>query len=158
MLQNIQSMPERWGGINSLIGNWLAERQELIARYVGLTELASQSAPSPAMQEQLDTFCEVLVDYVSAGHFEVYEQLAWEAELLDEEKRKLTTATMARIAATTSVALDFNDNFQQAPCLSLLDELPRALSSLGQTLESRFELEDFLIQTLHEVHRPTLTA
>lgn len=158
MLQNIHSMPERWGGINSLIGNWLAERQELITRYVGLTEIAAQQAPTPAMQEQLDAFCEVLVDYVSAGHFEVYEQLAWEAELLDEDDRKLTTATMARISATTSIALDFNDNFLKAPCLSLLDELPAALSSLGQTLETRFELEDLLIQSLHEVHRPTLTV
>ncbi len=158
MLQNIHSMPERWGGINSLIGNWLGERQELIARYVGLTEIASQHAPDPAMQEQLDAFCEVLLDYVSAGHFEVYEQLAWEAEMLDEEQRRLATATMARITATTSLALDFNDKFQQAPCLSLLDELPRALSSLGQMLETRFELEDLLIQSLHEVHRPTLTV
>lgn len=158
MLQHIDSMPERWGGINALIGNWLGERQELIARYVKLTELAAQHAPNQALQTQLDSFCEVLVDYVSAGHFEVYEQLMWEAEHLKEDGTQLASATIPRIAATTNVALDFNDNFQQAPCLSLLDELPQALSSLGQTLETRFELEDLLIHSLHEAHRPTADA
>ncbi len=158
MLQNIQSIPERWGGINSLIGNWLGERQDLIARYVGLTELAAQLTPNQALQTQLDAFCEVLVDYVSAGHFEVYEQLMWEAEHFEDDGLRLANATIPRITATTNVALDFNDNFQHAPCLSLLDELPRALSALGQTLETRFELEDMLIQSLHEAHRPVATA
>lgn len=154
MLQNIHSLPERWGGINQLIGNWLGERQALIARYVALTEAAAQQS-SQALQSQLDGFCELLVDYVSAGHFEVYEQLMWEAEQGEDDSLQLANAIIPRIASTTNIALDFNDNFQQAPCLSLLDELPGALSSLGQTLETRFEMEDVLIHSLHEAHRPT---
>ena len=69
MLQNYQSEQPAWTGVNHLLSKWLVERQELIRLYCSLTD---ESSDRPMFLRRLETFCEVLVDYLSAGHFEVF--------------------------------------------------------------------------------------
>ena len=90
---------------SSLLQRWLVERQELLSRYCALSTTLKQSASSAATRGKLDRFCEVLVDYVSAGHFEVYR------ELLEAGERRGVAdgaALYRQIVPTTAVALDFN--------------------------------------------------
>lgn len=60
---------------------------------------------------------------------------------------------LPRIEQTTEVALNFNDRLDGRE-LSEEDvkELFGELSKLGETLETRFEMEDFLIEHLHNAH------
>ena len=78
MLENCKSAKERWGGVSEIIDRWLQERQELIVRYYDLVSVDSFPDVEAAVQH-LRTFCQLLVDYASAGHFEVFDQLIAEA-------------------------------------------------------------------------------
>lgn len=152
MLERCQNAQERWGGVNQLIDRWLQERRELVGVFTTLTDNAQSAA------EGLQHFCEILVDYVSAGHFEVYEQLTGEAKAFgDQRGLELAKQIYPRIETITEVALAFNDRCDNGDCRdtsSLLTEL----KSLGQLLHERFELEDCLIEVLHKAHQERAAA
>jgi regulator of sigma D len=151
MLENCKNAADRWGGVSDLIDKWLKERQELI---VGLCELSANSGSSQEYKaEKFQSFCQVLVDYVSVGHFEVYEQLVAEAAEYDDGGLELAKSILPRIEKFTEQALAFNDRFDNIHKVDDgIEGLMEALESLGKTLEERFELEDTLIETLHQAH------
>lgn len=150
MLESCQNAQERWGGVHLLIDRWLQERHELVAAYAAVGE--SPKAPS-ANAQTLQKFCEILVDYVSAGHFEVYEQLTNEAKAFgDERGLELAKQIYPRIEAITEVALSFNDRCDNGDCRDNVS-LGEELKHLGQLLHERFELEDCLIEVLHNAHQ-----
>ena len=78
MLENCRTAKERWGGVHQLIDRWLKERQELLVHYCDLSDTARDTA-SENLGRKLERLCQILVDYTSAGHFEIYEQLNQEA-------------------------------------------------------------------------------
>lgn len=155
MLDNCQNAQERWGGVHLLIDRWLQERHELVSAYSLLSEAAQ---PTAANAPELQKFCQILVDYVSAGHFEVYEQLTSEAKAFgDVRGLELAKQIYPRIEAITEAALAFNDhcdNGDSGDSASLNAELKR----LGQMLHERFELEDCLIEVLHNSHQEQAVA
>ncbi|MDG1579632.1 sigma D regulator [Pseudomonas sp. GOM6] len=150
MLETCQNAQERWGGVHQLIDRWLQERHELVSAFVALNDAPQAVANNSA---DVQRFCEILVDYVSAGHFEVYEQLNGEAKAFgDQRGLELAKQIYPRIEAITEVALAFNDRCDNGDCrdgASLNAELKR----LGQLLHERFELEDCLIEVLHNSHQ-----
>lgn len=152
MLENCRTAKERWGGVSDLIDRWLKERQELIVHYCELSNTENGDATEESVRKFV-RLCEILVDYVSAGHFEVYEQLIQEAKEFNDGGLELAAKVYPRLEQTTEVALNFNDRLDggklsEAEVRSLFDDL----SKLGENLESRFEMEDFLIEHLHNVH------
>lgn len=152
MLENCRSAKERWGGVSDLIDRWLKERQELIVHYCELSG-TENGDNTDELAQKFVRLCEILVDYVSAGHFEVYEQLIREAKEFNDGGLELAAKVYPRLEQTTEVALNFNDRLDGGQLSDnevrgLFDEL----SKLGETLESRFEMEDFLIEQLHNVH------
>ncbi|MBS3803878.1 MAG: sigma D regulator [Oleiphilaceae bacterium] len=158
MLENYNSAKERWGGVSALIDGWLKERQQLIVRYCDLTG-ADADLDTPEVRARFNHLCEVLLDYVSAGHFEVYEQLIREAKEFDDGGLELVARVYPRIEQTTEVALAFNDQLEGLDVEeSELSGLFQSLSKLGESLETRFEMEDFLIEHLHNAHADDLTS
>ena len=155
MLDNCQNAQERWGGVHLLIDRWLQERHELVSAYSVLNDAPQPAAANAAAVQK---FCEILVDYVSAGHFEVYEQLTSEAKAFgDVRGLELAKQIYPRIEAITEAALVFNDhcdNGDNRDSVSLNAELKR----LGQMLHERFELEDCLIEVLHNAHQEQVVA
>jgi regulator of sigma D len=151
MLENCQSAKERWGGVSEIIDRWLQERQELLVRYCGLSDTPTATDAA----EQLQRVCQILVDYVSAGHFEIYDQLVKEGRefedqsALDEAKRLI-----GQIDETTEFALDFNDKYLETDDLTTLTN---DLSKLGEVLAIRFEAEDRMIEVLHVSHKDLVT-
>ena len=71
MLDNCQNAKERWGGVHQLIDRWLKERQELLVHYCDLSDTARGTA-SEDLGKKLERLCQILVDYTSAGHFEIH--------------------------------------------------------------------------------------
>jgi len=152
MLENCKNAKERWGGVNDLIDKWLKERQALIVKLCDLSVNPGSSQENKV--ERFQSFCQILVDYVSVGHFEVYEQLLSEAaQLRNEDGTELANRIIPKIQASTEVALDFNDRFDNIHKVDDgIEELIAELDNLGKTLEDRFELEDIMIESLHKAH------
>ena len=150
MLESCQNAQERWGGVHQLIDRWLQERHELVSAFGALSDTSASAA---IHNEDAQRFCQILVDYVSAGHFEVYEQLTVEAKAFgDQRGLELAKQIYPRIEAITEVALAFNDRCDSGDYrdgAALDGELKR----LGQLLHERFELEDCLIEVLHNAHQ-----
>jgi regulator of sigma D len=155
MLESCKNAQERWGGVHQLIDRWLTEREELVKAY---RELEAKSDTLGADHQVLLTFCEALVDYCSAGHFEVYEQLNSEAKAFgDERGLELADQYYPRINAITEKAMAFNDHCDNGDW-SHADEVAAELKALGGLLHERFELEDLLIEVLHTSHQDAVAV
>lgn len=90
------------------------------------------------------------MDYISAGHFTVYDQLVSEAA--KENTQVAADELYTQISATTDEALSFNDHYADIEKDEELHQFDRNLAKLGEQLEIRFELEDELIHALHTHH------
>ncbi len=150
MLDNC-TIEERWSGVNDMIDRWLQERQAIIVQFCALSGVHELSTGTDPSNVRLQKFCELLVDYISAGHFDVYYQLIREAEAFQDGSAEVAKSLMPEITATTETVMDFNDSYVDTQ--GSIETLPKSLSKLGETLASRFELEDQLIDTMHESHR-----
>ena len=150
MVKDNQKLQSHWSNVSQSIERWLEERRELLAKYCELTEIIDVDENAIAHAEQLEVFCELMVDYVSVGHFEIFDQLHKEGQLfedssgLDKEPNLLE-----KIQSTTEYVLDFNDKYLSS---NDVDALIIDLASLGETLAQRFALEDTLIDVLHSSH------
>ena len=150
MLENCKNAKERWGGVSEIIDRWLEERQTMLVQYCALSGL-DQDLSDLQRGEKLRSFCQILVDYVSAGHFEVYDQLIKEGrEFDDAEALQQASKLYDTIDKTTEKLLDFNDKYLETDDLS---SLTIDLSQLGEALEVRFSTEDRLISLLHTSHK-----
>jgi len=151
MLENCQNAKERWGGVSIIIDRWLQERQDMLVQYCAIGGADQASGNDEARGEKLRRLCQILVDYVSAGHFEIYDQLIKEGREFDDEEALHEAGRLFTIVDnTTEKLLDFNDKYLETDDLSSLDP---DLSSLGETLEIRFSAEDRMISVLHTSHK-----
>ena len=150
MLEGCKTAKERWGGVSEIIDRWLNGRQELIVLYCSVNGVGELNNDKRPLAIKLRELCQVLVDYVSAGHFEVYEQLNQEGLEHSDGSIEEAQPLYAQIESNTHLCLEFNDNCE---IMSNIRSLQDQLSTLGETLEERFMLEDKLIKILHESHR-----
>lgn len=151
MLENCQSAKERWGGVNNIIDRWLHERQQLLVDYCNLSSVQAFDEENIEHQEQVKRLCQILVDYASAGHFEVYDQLIKEGKDFNDKAGLSQAAQLYKVIdLTTEALLDFNDKYQETDDL---DDLTKDLSEMGQHLETRFTAEDQMIEVLHTSHK-----
>ncbi len=150
MLENCKSAKERWGGVSEIIDRWLQARQDMLVQYCSLSS-DDEDDNEDQLGAKLRHFCQTMVDYISAGHFEIYDQLVKEGrEFEDAEALKQAGGLFNIIDDTTEVILDLNDKYQETDDLSSLEP---DLSRLGETLETRFEAEDRMIAVLHVAHK-----
>jgi len=156
MLGQVQSSAEQWGTVNNIINTWLDERQELLRIYCSLT-VKETEYNNVEFAQKLESFCEVLVDYLSAGHFEVFAELENEARCFDARGLKLVKAIYPYLEQSTEIALWFNDRCDQLQHSNTGTEQIRSeLSYLGESLTDRFELEDQLIEYVHRANATVL--
>ena len=151
MLEGCKTAQERWGGVHIIIDRWLEQRRQLVEMGVYLRE---RGEFTPTDTPKIQSFCELLVDYVSAGHFTVYEQLALEAkEFHDDGAVVLLRKLLPLIDSSTEVAIEFNDKYDtKEHCNTQLEALPFSLQALAVVIAERFQYEDQLIKELHEAH------
>lgn len=157
MLEECKSAQERWGGVHRLIDNWLNERQTLIVLYCKVLKCKPLSAEE-SLPQLVSQLCQVMMDYCSAGHFEVYNQLLQEATEYDDGGVELAASVVPKIDAITTQCVDFNDTYDQNCSFEQFCHLASELSELGERLEERFEMEDMLIEQLHNAHRDLATS
>ncbi len=125
----------------------VAERTEMLVLFCRLAGIESYAPEIRPVKKLLEEFCQILVDYISAGHFALYERI------IDGTERRRDVASLAEqlypaIAETTDAALDFNDRYDRDNHRPMLENLPQELSQLGEQIAVRIELEDRLIAAL----------
>lgn len=128
---------------SGLIGELLEERKQVWSLYCsvsGIDEYQGQKT----IEELLQEFCQLTIDYISLGHFGVYQRI-----LEGNERRKSVLTAEERIypniSAATEAVLDFSEKYQKTTPAMILNELANDLSSVGEHLANRIELEDELI-------------
>jgi len=129
-----------------LIAKLQNERQEVLSLYCKFTELKPFSA-TDGVKSLLTEFSQMLVDYVSLGHFGVYERL-----LAGTERRQRVLSVAKEIypefSATTDAAISFNDKYDNVKKTKNFEQLEQDLSVLGESLAKRIELEDRLCEVM----------
>ncbi|MGK0408508.1 MAG: regulator of sigma D [Shewanella psychromarinicola] len=152
MLTKLEKAERRWGGAHNLIDQWISNRRKLLIQYFIVAGLApySRSEKSLPKMDQVKQFCDQLVDYVSEGHFEVYNNVVKACERFGESSIETANGLLPRISESTDTALDFYDKYTDASDEQVLYQLDNDLSHLAQTMESRFELEDELLELLYQ--------
>jgi len=145
----------KWGGFNQHIDNWLAHRAKLLSHYCQVANLPPYETPQFTLPtpEQLTIFCNNLVDYISEGHFEIYEEIMLNYEQKHQERMRLNDKVVPKINITTDVALSFNEKYANCSATDDMHELDEDLSNLGELMEQRFELEDLLLEQLYQTHQ-----
>jgi regulator of sigma D len=88
-----------------------------------------------------------LVDYVSLGHFGVYERV-----LSGTERRGRVLSVAKEIypefSAITDAAISFNDKYENVEKTEAFEDLEQDLSVLGENLAKRIDLEDKLCEVM----------
>uniref|UniRef100_UPI0009B0740B Rsd/AlgQ family anti-sigma factor n=1 Tax=Salmonella enterica TaxID=28901 RepID=UPI0009B0740B len=81
MLNQLENLTERVGGSNKLVDRWLDVRKHLLVAYYNLVGIKPGKESYMRLNEKaLDNFCQSLVDYLSAGHFSIYERILHKLE------------------------------------------------------------------------------
>ncbi|NIC06815.1 sigma D regulator [Billgrantia bachuensis] len=155
MLEECKTARERWGGVHQLIDRWLDERRELLVSFLELKE-ACDTELEAVSKPQIDRFSELLMDYISAGHFEIYPQLREEANAFgDHDALEIAGKLLERLELSTELVLSFDADYSTpVRCQHFLPRLPAWLDRLAKGLTERFALEDQLIARLHAAHTP----
>jgi regulator of sigma D len=154
MLDNCKDTRETWQEVEALLQRWLKERRDLLVKYTAIAATLDRALPVDKVNEGIERLCQLLVDYVSAGHFEVFLALQKEAEIFADGSGEVADHLIPSIGDTTEVILGFDEKYPA----DKLDDLDADLSLLGEVLESRFALEDRLIALLHGSHAATAAA
>ncbi len=158
MLDNCKDSRETWQAVEALLQGWLKERREVLVKYTAiaatLAATLDRDATAERVNEGIERLCQLLVDYVSAGHFEVFLALQKEAEIFADGSGEVADVLIPNIGDTTEVILGFEEKYPAAG----IEDLDADLSLLGEVLESRFALEDRLIALLHGSHAAQLAA
>lgn len=152
MLNKFKQVQEQWGGSSEVIDHWLETRQSLIVEYCKLATLqpcttnsAVSELPSP---KELQVFCQHLVDYISEGHFKIYDMVMDKWRSTGFEVTEEINQAYGKIVLTTEPLLNFTDKYAAIQSEDLLENLDSDLSFIGEVTEARFEVEDQLIRLI----------
>jgi regulator of sigma D len=143
MSATMQTTPDRRQHNHHLVSELQQERRQVWSLYCKVADLK----PFPSLVETksiVTEFSQLLIDYISLGHFGIYEYL------LSGKERRGKVLTAAKniypdFSKTTEVAMSFNDKYDDSLKHKFkTDELEADLSALGESLAKRIELEDDL--------------
>lgn len=137
-----QERRNRGHELTQRIQRMLKQRNHLLQL---LLEISQQDAPRSAAE--FEEFLQILVDYIAAGYFNLYERIS------EGRERRRAVADLAvkvypRIEQTTKAALAFEEKYNPDKTAADFSALKADLSDLGEALSTRMEFEDQLIELL----------
>lgn len=142
------SRQERRTGTRETIDKLLEERQQLLVKFCKLAGAQPlDKGEEEDVEQLLQRFCELLVDYSAFAHFEIYERI-----INGRERRtgviEVAREVYPRIAEASEVAVEFNDKYDANDHPLDLHALGQDLNKLGEELAVRAEMEDRIIAAL----------
>jgi regulator of sigma D len=129
-----------------LIDDMLKQRQQMLVLLWEMTK-SDLHHVDENIKEMLDDFSTILVDYIAAGHFGLYQRLIEGNERRGPVLEK-AQQILPRITQTTDLAVSFSERFENADEKILNARLATELSSLAEEVTVRIELEDQLIAAM----------
>ena len=125
------------------------ERAEVLVAFCRLAGVDPYDDPDKQhhFEERLRDFCQIMVDYLAAGHLGLYQRII-EGKERRKNIRELAENLYPGIAQTTEQALDFNDKYDSAHHHDIDDNFNQDLSALGESLATRIDLEDQILEAL----------
>ncbi len=152
MLNQLDVLTRRVGDSNERIDLWLTARRKLLVAYYHTVGIRPNKELRIAVDDKtLDKFCQSLVDYLSTGHFSIYAHMIEELDN-DNPLHKAALICSALQANTALIMEVYDTHFEMALAHDNPVEFQQALSFVGEALETRFTLEDSLIQLAVEKH------
>lgn len=137
---------ERRQSVDRLISNMFDERKQLLALLFQVSTV-EKNGSGLQIKDVMEEFCQILVDYIAAGHFELYDRI-----VAGKERRKVVAELAEKIypeiEQTTNIALEFSEKYNNDNKSRDSTRLKNDLSILGEALTTRIELEDQLISKL----------
>lgn len=133
----------------TLVRKIMQERDELLALYNKAAQLTPFEGDDLSTKGRalLGQFCEVLVDYTAAGHFALYEHIFHQDDP-ELEAEQLAKRLYHDITLTSDIALAFNDKYSNPELRIDSTELHDDLSTLGEALSARMDMEEELSMAL----------
>ncbi len=151
MLNKLKKVQQQWGGSSEVIDHWLDTRKNVIIEYCNLAGTGSSKKkvlgelPDP---KELQQFCQDLVDYISEGHFKIYEMVMDKWKSTGFSPTGEINQAYDQIVLTTEPLLNFTDKYAEVAPEEALESFDGELSLVGEIIETRFEQEDYLIQLI----------
>lgn len=138
------SKTERRQNNQNLVLQLQKERQQVWSLYCKVAELKPFSCSSNT-QSILTQFSQLLIDYVSLGHFGLFDRV------ISGNERRAAILSAAKnlypeFSKTTEDVISFNDRYDDNTHPLNVDTLEADLSLLGESLAKRVDLEDKLCQ------------
>jgi len=141
MLDQATQSLVKFSGHSQSLDRWLQHRQLLVSGYFHMITKA-QATALPQLSD-VRYWCVELVDYLTAGHFQVFSELVPVADAPQQTANDFDQK-YSSISSTTDDLLKM-----QETVFSLNEDnnvaLQEMLSGLGETLAKRLEMEDLLI-------------
>lgn len=140
------SIQERREQTRHIVDELLTERRQVWSLYCAIGEMQPFMA-GDLLDARLREFCQLMIDYISLGHFGIYQRIH---DGTERRQRVLEVADQVydRIAEATDVAVSFNDQYESLAGEALCAHLAEDLSRLGEALATRSELEDQLLAAM----------
>ncbi len=128
------------------IGVFLKNRRQLIVDLMRLSKAIESDLRDDA-ESLLERFCQQMVDYLSVGYFRVYGGLL-------SVQTWATPREYAIFDSTTSTAMTFNDHHAGGDRFDVT-RIKGELAAVALALETRFELEDEMLNRTREARAVT---
>lgn len=120
------------------------ERSALWSMYCEIAALKPFDS-SVEVRPILSAFSQLLIDYVSLGHFGVFDRVINGCQ---QASLNFANRLYPALSETTATALSFNDHYDNVRRPLKVEHLSEDLSKLGETLAQRMEIEDKLCSLL----------
>jgi regulator of sigma D len=143
---HVQDYSKRRTKTLSMVDELLKERQHmwsLYCQFASKDDNTDEQSIEPAMRG----FCQVMIDYISLGHFGIYQRIA-EGNERRQSVLDVAQHVYPKLMELTDHAVAFNDKYENFRDEAMKQELNTDLSALGESLAARIELEDKLIDSL----------
>ncbi|MCG8426087.1 MAG: sigma D regulator [Chromatiales bacterium] len=142
----VKETQDRRTQTREMMNKWISERQQMLVLFCQLAGLEPYTPDKP-VKKQLEDFCQVMIDYIAFGHFEVFDRIS------RGEERRVDVLTVAaevypRVTEVAEVVVAFNDKYDCADHEPPLEQLYDDLSQLGEKLAARIEMEDRIVSSM----------
>lgn len=129
-----------------LIDELLSERQKMLAMFCKVSGL-EPFHHEKSIREELQEFCQILIDYTALLHLEIEERVV-EGKEIRPQVVELIEELHEQLVELTTLIVDFNDKYDESSHQLIMDDLKQDLSKLGEVLAVRAELEDRIVTVM----------
>ena len=102
---------QQFAAVEDLLTRWLRERRELLGKYTQIAVALDATLEPEKLMAYQRALCGLLVDYVSAGHFEVFHELLNEGESFPDGSGALAHQLIPTIRDTTEVIMAYEEKY-----------------------------------------------